>query len=220
MTVSFRKSSLKNIPEKFTPTVSDQRGSPKLIEEIREQSEIDYSDIYVLGAKHFDIAQAAHSKLLLLSALYAKENNPSDRLYKNGYGIPISSAESLRLFFERFSTVNNPWFFKLDVSKTTTLYALTNAEEYTQEKAIREIVTKFQLCLKRGKSEYSEPFINFFLVSVYKLYQEAYMPWERTSKILEVANECGLVCFSSPFDFSAVDFLERLNMPAYKIASF
>jgi pseudaminic acid synthase len=56
--------------------------------------------------------------------------------------------------------------------------------------------------------------------TLYKLYQEAYMPWEWTSKILEVANECGLVCFSSPFDFSAVDFLEKLNMPAYKIASF
>ena len=54
----------------------------------------------------------------------------------------------------------------------------------------------------------------------YDLYQEAYTPWEWHKELMETAKEEGLICFSSPFDPTAVDFLEDLNVPAYKIASF
>jgi pseudaminic acid synthase len=54
----------------------------------------------------------------------------------------------------------------------------------------------------------------------YQLYQEAFTPWEWQEKLFNVAKEEGLICFSSPFDKTAVDFLESLNTPAYKIASF
>jgi len=56
--------------------------------------------------------------------------------------------------------------------------------------------------------------------NLYKLYQEAYTPWEWHEQLFQVAKTEGLECFSSPFDKTAVDFLEELNTPAYKIASF
>ena len=56
--------------------------------------------------------------------------------------------------------------------------------------------------------------------NLYSLYQEAYTPWEWQPRLKELANQLGLDCFSTPFDFSAVDFLEQMNVPAHKIASF
>lgn len=54
---------------------------------------------------------------------------------------------------------------------------------------------------------------------LYDLYLDASMPWEWTPILQKVAKEMGITLFSSPFDFSSIDFLEKCNMPAYKIAS-
>lgn len=56
--------------------------------------------------------------------------------------------------------------------------------------------------------------------TLHKLYQTAYTPWEWQPKLQEKAHEMGLEFFSSPFDHTAVDFLEEMQVPAYKIASF
>lgn len=55
---------------------------------------------------------------------------------------------------------------------------------------------------------------------LYELYQEAHTPWEWHRPIMERAASRGIACFSTPFDDTAVDFLESLDVPAYKIASF
>lgn len=56
--------------------------------------------------------------------------------------------------------------------------------------------------------------------SLYKLYVEAYTPWEWHKPIFDRASELGIIAFSTPFDDTAVDFLESLDVPCYKIASF
>lgn len=56
--------------------------------------------------------------------------------------------------------------------------------------------------------------------TLYELYREAYTPWEWHAPLMAVAREEGLECFSTPFDATAVDLLERLNVRVYKIASF
>jgi len=56
--------------------------------------------------------------------------------------------------------------------------------------------------------------------NLYDLYQEAATPWEWQPRLLDAANQMGLACFSTPFDATAVDFLESIKVPAYKVASF
>jgi N-acetylneuraminate synthase len=56
--------------------------------------------------------------------------------------------------------------------------------------------------------------------NLYELYREAYTPWEWHPRLIRAARDAGLDCFSTPFDPTAVDFLEQLNVPAHKIASF
>ena len=56
--------------------------------------------------------------------------------------------------------------------------------------------------------------------TLHKLYEKAYTPWEWQPGLQKIAADIGLDFFSSPFDFTSVDFLEKMNVPAYKIASF
>lgn len=74
---------------------------------------------------------------------------------------------------------------------------------------------------KRGGSfEISDPDSLWSGQNLHDLYKKAYTPWEWHKPIMDRARDHGLICFSSPFDESAVDFLEDLGAPAYKIASF
>lgn len=76
------------------------------------------------------------------------------------------------------------------------------------------------LDVRRSEFVISDPASLWKGRSLHDLYQEAHTPWEWHAPIMQRAQELGLICFSSPFDETAVDFLETLNVPAYKIGSF
>jgi pseudaminic acid synthase len=76
------------------------------------------------------------------------------------------------------------------------------------------------LDLEEGEFFITDPNSLWKGTSLYKLYQEAYTPWEWHKPIFERCRELGMIGFSTPFDDTAVDFLETLDVPCYKIASF
>jgi len=73
---------------------------------------------------------------------------------------------------------------------------------------------------KGGLFDITDPNSLWFGRNLYELYGEAHTPWEWHKEIFNYAKSLGMEAFSSPFDETAVDFLEGLNVPAYKIASF
>jgi len=84
-------------------------------------------------------------------------------------------------------------------------------QTYTPDTITLDIDNKY-FRIKKGSLHYGK--------TLYQLYREAYTPWEWQPKLKEIAESEGLICFSSVFDKTAVDFLEKINVPAYKIASF
>lgn len=76
------------------------------------------------------------------------------------------------------------------------------------------------LDLDEGEFFISDPKSLWKGTSLYKLYQEAHTPWEWHKPIFDLCRKLGMICFSTPFDDTSVDFLESLDVPCYKIASF
>jgi len=82
------------------------------------------------------------------------------------------------------------------------------------------IADTMTLDVRGGSFEINDPDSLWAGQNLHDLYKKAYTPWEWHGPIMDRAHELGLICFSSPFDETAVDFLEDLGAPAYKIASF
>lgn len=76
------------------------------------------------------------------------------------------------------------------------------------------------LDIEKGEFLISDPKSLWKGQSMYSLYKKAHTPWEWHKPIMERANSLGLFCFSTPFDETAVDYLQELDVPCYKIASF
>ena len=76
------------------------------------------------------------------------------------------------------------------------------------------------LNLNEGEFRIDDPESLWYGESLYQLYDKAHTPWEWHEPIFNRCRELGLIAFSTPFDETAVDFLEDMNVPAYKIASF
>lgn len=76
------------------------------------------------------------------------------------------------------------------------------------------------LDLDEGEFKIDDPNSLWYGQTLYKLYQQAGTPWEWHQPIFDKCRELGMLCFSTPFDETAVDYLERLDVPCYKIASF
>ena len=76
------------------------------------------------------------------------------------------------------------------------------------------------LNMRGGSFDIQDPNSLWSGKNLYDLYNNAHTPWEWHEPIFKRARELGLICFSSPFDQSAVDFLNDLDVPAFKIASF
>ena len=74
--------------------------------------------------------------------------------------------------------------------------------------------------VRGGSFEITDPNSLWFGKNLHDLYKLAHTPWDWHAPIMERARDLGLICFSSPFDESAVDFLDDLGVPAFKIASF
>lgn len=100
--------------------------------------------------------------------------------------------------------------------------AIVDAAALAGAHAIKmQTYTADTMTLDRQEGEFfiSDPESMWAGQSMHALYQQAHTPWDWHRPIIERAKEKGLICFSSPFDEQAVDFLETLDVPAYKIAS-
>lgn len=149
------------------------RKSPDLIKTISEKIEIEFEDIIVLGAKSDDMILAANSRIILLTADYAKKNNPNDRIYAGGYGIGILSIERLRYFIDHYLQIETPWFFSLDVNENHSIYGLTSAmTRIMRNKNEAEICDYLRNHLKEGHEHGKFPFRVYSLLSIYRIFKE------------------------------------------------
>ena len=174
--ISISRERLNLVPKDFKKLIVldySIRRSGKLIGIISQRDGTAFQDIIVLGSKDDDLMLSANAKVLLLTADYAKGNNPAARLYTQGYGIGILTTEKLKLFFERFLNVDEPWYYSIDVDGDTKLFGLTNAMTgKMSDVELIQICDKFRVYLKSGKANYRNQFLIYSLICTYRIFNE------------------------------------------------
>lgn len=168
-----RLDSIPNDFHKYLIANYNLRSSPKLIKILATRLNVNFNDIFILGAKDSDMILAATAKVLLLTADYAKLNNPQERIYTVPYGIAIYSSSRLTFFLEHFTNLQEPWFFSLDVDAQTKLYGLTDAMTNMQgDSDVKKICLRLKGFLKSGDNKYKNPFLIYALMSVYSIFKD------------------------------------------------
>lgn len=172
--LSSHKDKLAMLPEEVPSALIENRGSNSPIEKyLIERTEFnDRSKIVVLAANEADFRTAVNTKLLFIGAGYAKNYlNEDSKAYK--YGLQVQTVDELAEFFDRFLNVENPWYYRLDVSDDFAVYSLTSSN--TMGNKSHDAVTlsnKFRQCLKQGNERTRGAFISYFIVGIYNIVKE------------------------------------------------
>lgn len=167
---------LDKIPKKYNPLKVSFKIRGKgdaFLEYVAKKTGFDTNEVIILGCKDMDMYTAAHIRAILLSANYAKSNNPSEKIYSKEYGIPLPTVVDVGLFFENFYHISDPWHLKIEVDDITTLYALTSANTIGYEGTpIASLRHRFKDCLKNDDDEHIVAFTSYFLMSARRITNE------------------------------------------------
>jgi hypothetical protein len=146
-----------------------RRGSDEPIKAfLAANPEYDRSKVIVLAANNADFFTAVNTKIFFLAARYAIKNDPESKAFQYGFQMP--EIEDLELFFERFFTVQNAWYYRLGFGGNYRVYSLTNANtKGARSKEIIDLSTKFKQCLKEGNEETRSAFIAYFITGLYEI---------------------------------------------------
>ncbi|WP_266366651.1 phosphoribosyltransferase [Tellurirhabdus rosea] len=164
--VSSNPDKLYAVPDGFEIFLSprEERTTSLINSILKQYNSFTIGDVILLGAKDMDFYLAVNNRVLLLSALYAYKG-ARDQQKVLSYGIPIRVIDNLNLFFNINQKINRPWFYKLVVSRVTTIYSLTNANTYYTSKNLEKMNLAFQDCLKQGNTTNFSLFLVYFLIS-------------------------------------------------------
>ncbi|MHA6250034.1 phosphoribosyltransferase [Pontibacter sp. CAU 1760] len=174
--LSSHEEKLTYVPKEFNPIQihSSVKGKTDLINILKENSPFkEINDIVILGANEKDFQLAVNNKILLLAAEFAKKpDTANSKIFEYGFLVP--TVPQLTQIFLRLFSVKQPWFYSLEVSSTTKLFALTNANTlgYNRSNDIIQANSKFKRCLKDGEDTHRDAFTMYSLFSTYENVRE------------------------------------------------
>lgn len=168
--ISSHKDQLELIKDPFIPihvsSKAKRDGSfMKRVIEIHN-GELQPQDIIVLGASESDFFMSVNSKTLMLTALYAKNNNPKGRIFK--YGVPINDPDHLLSFMRKYLKISPNCYYELEVDKQTKIYAINSANYfYSHDEKLKQIKRSIESFLKKNNPTHRKDYLYYFLLCAY-----------------------------------------------------